>query len=285
MNIASNNNIAFRSDNRVEKIASLNDSDIDKASKILAYQDYKKRSDKTKALGIGLLATYPVLDSVATSAALKGTAMSTRAKAGLKNAGSWGVMIAATLGIFKLVNKTVEKSPKVREFVNNNPGTFLAGELAGVFGILYAGQKLLPTQIKKLAEIVTPKAQELAKKLDKFELIDKTENGYNTLKSKSKELINKLNGGRVESALDRVGDLLVKEGKETKTGTVLAFSLGAVVLGLITKQVYDAAKFGKETKKNNEQLTALRSQAQEMAAMQELTAAQEMTATNDEDLM
>lgn len=269
MNIA-NNNLTFASDRqqrKIDRIASLDNSDLETASKVLAYQNYKDSSDKTRALGLGLLLGIPTVDSIASAANLKNAAMSERLGAGLKTLGGYGVIFIAASAFIKLINKGVKNSPATQEFADKNPATFILGSLAGVVGLVMLSAKFLPSTAKYLHEKLLSKTPKLSERINNFGLIQKSKEFYGNLKENTGDFVNRLNGGRIEAALNKVEQIAEKEIKGMKVGSIFKLGTTLTVIGLITKYVSDSAKLKKDAIENFNHLNNLRSQAREIATI------------------
>ena len=276
MNISGNNNLTFKSGDPIEKIASLDNSNIDKASKVLAYQDYKKRSDTTRALAIGVMAGIPAVESLR-NAALQTGNMSTRTKAGLITLGAYGILYTAAGALFSLVNKGVSHSEKAHNFAEKNPSAFLLTELAGSVGLVLGALH----GAGYLADKLLPKTKGLSEKINSYAITEKTKEIYENLKDGTRNLINKLNGGRIESALNSVGKFMEK-GKVVKALGLLEL---VAITGVFVKYAADSVKLGKDTKNNYAQLDNLRSHAKEIATInKEANTTKELAMLEMEDI-
>ncbi|MDD3014272.1 MAG: hypothetical protein PHC34_11270 [Candidatus Gastranaerophilales bacterium] len=285
MNIASNNNLTFKSNISVEDIAALNNSDIKTVSKALARENNKKSSDTRRTVALGLLAGVPALDGIVTSARLTDVAMSTRTKEGLKRAGSYAPVLFIAAACFSLFDKAIQHSPKVHKHAESHPALYLLGSLGAAYGVVTATMDLVPKGAIYLAKKLSPITKKLVEKFDKFGLVDKTEEVTGSLKGKTRDLINKLNGGRIESGLNKVSNLLEKEVAGTRAEKLLFWGITAGVLSVFAKRVSDENKYSKEVKQNYNQLNQLRAHAREIVTINdEVNTTKELAILETEDI-
>lgn len=257
MNI-SNNNINFKSgmsEQKLEKIASLTNNDIEVSSKILASRDYKKRSDNTRALGTGLLIGVPLIDSLAT-AARSNAGMSKRLISGAKTVGAYGLMYAVATGFFSLVNKGIKHSENGQDLVDKKPALVASSSLLAAILVVPAATIYIANKAVNLADKV-------------FNKIDKKGNIKKSLEGRAFNFDTKLKDGRVESALNKVGKFVGDAKNPTKAGKLISSAATLAIFGYMAKSIYDTAKFSKDTKRNMDHLVDLRSKAREIVVLNE----------------
>jgi len=240
-----NNNMAFQSgpvQQNLELVASMNDRDIKKASVAMAHQDYRKKSEVTKPIALGIFLGLPVADSIA-NAAMDSTHMSSSVKSGFKTLVRYGVYFALAMSFLGLSHKISKDSDSVGKFKKEHPGSYIVAELAGMI----AGTTATLAILKRPANYIL-------NKLDKDAKVRKAVG----------EQINRLDGGFIHRGLRKTGELLTKDVKSAKVGSILGAGVLLTVFGLLAKQVSDASKINSDVKRNEQYLRNLRSQSREI---------------------
>jgi hypothetical protein len=258
MEVNRTRNIHVTKQNTTENIrhlADISNSDLQTASIILAQKDYHKDSNMTKTLGLGLLAGIPVVDSLA-AASLAKNGMKSRISAGVKTLGSYGAIFVGASLLFNAINRVVKKSPDTRKEVNKHPVLFISGGILASILIVPKAISYISKAAKKHADKALnrfPKAGEMA----------------NSLSKKIDHHISKLDGGRIDRALDTVANTLNKNPKGRSISSLIGIATTAAVGGVVIKHIYDVSKIKGHVKENYENLKSLRDEAKNIQLLKD----------------
>lgn len=238
----------------IEQMARMRNSDIKKASIMLAHRDYQEKSKDAKTLGTALLIGMPVADAVITAS--KQINMYNRTQKAASVIGKYaGLYLGATL-FFNLLAKGTKSNDDAKKEAGKHPALYLLGGLA-------AAVLLVP---KAMDHAVKFAGKNLGKIWNKF---DKSGNVANSLSTQIKEHFNALNGGKIDRTLDKVAEVMVKELKGVKVEKLAGITASLAVIGVVGKHIADVISLQKDVKENLTTFDGLRNTARNIEARRE----------------
>jgi hypothetical protein len=241
MNINFTNNTFTQDQNELlSKLANSSDSDLQKLASHQARQDFDTSPTRktTKVVGSAI----PFVDSFLKGATTKGD-FATKTLSGLDTGKDWGIFVVVTKAYNYLLNKAINKSPRLKKFAEEHPTiTFVTSLITGVTvgnaGIKYINKAIqkgfnLPVDTKNPGQtpIVSALNKKYGERLNKLPIADFMQN-------------------KVFKPIEN----FAKKPAAKYLATATMFGIGA----LIIKNIYDVYSIKKNANKNYNNLTNIK---------------------------